>query len=498
MAKEFLTDLTLKEGLFIEERASALGDVAGYGQVWVKNDGPNTLYFTDDAGTDWLLNGNWISDITGETLSDLSDVPAEPTGGSANYFLQYADTGDTFSWVDVSTLGGASQLSDLSDVVSATNTNRFALMANGTTGYVGRALVEADISDLQSYALASHTHTLSDVTDVTATVSEVNLLDLSGLTTGWVLSADSATTASWQQILGSDISNTEGWTSNAGTVTSVAIAGTDGIEIVSGSPITTSGTITLGFEIDNIGTSLTSGLVSTDELVISDAGVTKKMDVSVLETYMQSNLTFGNMSSFTFQADSGTPQTINDGETIDITGGIGVATTVAGGTPNTATVDMDFSKLSTGTMTSTDYFIMQDVGASPEERRIQASAVKLSVLEDDLEYSATATIRNYDASDDIVIFTPNRNVTITEVIAAVSGGIGQSVTFNITHATTLTGTSPDLWTADQTVTSSTPATVSGTTSDNTVLADDAVRVKLSAAAGTGRQIFTVTVFYTPT
>jgi hypothetical protein len=34
--------------------------------------------------------------------------------------------------------------------------------------------------------------------DVTATAAELNLLDLSGLTTGWVLKADSATTASWQ------------------------------------------------------------------------------------------------------------------------------------------------------------------------------------------------------------------------------------------------------------------------------------------------------------
>ena len=39
-------------------------------------------------------------------MSSLTDVPAEPTGGSANYFLQWADTGDTFSWVDVSTIGG--------------------------------------------------------------------------------------------------------------------------------------------------------------------------------------------------------------------------------------------------------------------------------------------------------------------------------------------------------------------------------------------------------
>jgi len=39
-------------------------------------------------------------------------------------------------------------------------------------------------------------------------------------------------------------------------------------------------------------TALTSGLAGTDEFVISDDGVIKKMDVSVLETYMQDNLTF--------------------------------------------------------------------------------------------------------------------------------------------------------------------------------------------------------------
>lgn len=40
-------------------------------------------------------------------------------------------------------------------------------------------------------------------------------------------------------------------------------------------------------------TALTTGLVSTDEFMISDAGTVKRMDVSVLETYMQNNLTFG-------------------------------------------------------------------------------------------------------------------------------------------------------------------------------------------------------------
>lgn len=39
-------------------------------------------------------------------------------------------------------------------------------------------------------------------------------------------------------------------------------------------------------------TALTSGLAGTDEFVISDDGVIKRMDVSVLQTYMQNNLTF--------------------------------------------------------------------------------------------------------------------------------------------------------------------------------------------------------------
>ena len=37
---------------------------------------------------------------------------------------------------------------------------------------------------------------------------------------------------------------------------------------------------------------LASGLASTDELMISDAGTVKRMDVSVLQSYLQSNLTF--------------------------------------------------------------------------------------------------------------------------------------------------------------------------------------------------------------
>lgn len=53
----------------------------------------------------------------------------------------------------ITEIGAVTQLSDLSDVVSATNTDRFALMANGSSGYVGRALEAADISDLSASLL---------------------------------------------------------------------------------------------------------------------------------------------------------------------------------------------------------------------------------------------------------------------------------------------------------------------------------------------------------
>lgn len=62
---------------------------------------------------------------------------------------------------------GVGELVDLSDVSSSTPTNRNALLANGSA-WVSRPIVEADISDLGSYALASHTHVTADITDIPA------------------------------------------------------------------------------------------------------------------------------------------------------------------------------------------------------------------------------------------------------------------------------------------------------------------------------------------
>lgn len=56
-------------------------------------------------------------------------------------------------------------LTDLTDVNTATVTNRNVLVADGVD-WESRALAEADISDLGSYSTTGHTHTESDITDL--------------------------------------------------------------------------------------------------------------------------------------------------------------------------------------------------------------------------------------------------------------------------------------------------------------------------------------------
>lgn len=49
--------------VFITEQAAADADVAGKGQIWVANATPNTLQFTDDAGTDHAIYNSGGTDV---------------------------------------------------------------------------------------------------------------------------------------------------------------------------------------------------------------------------------------------------------------------------------------------------------------------------------------------------------------------------------------------------------------------------------------------------
>ena len=90
------TSMSLVGALSIEERADHETTNAGWGQLWVKNDSPNKLIFTDDAGTD----------------HDLTASGGSP--GGSNTQLQYNNGGsfggmDDWTWdgTDLSVAGSS-------------------------------------------------------------------------------------------------------------------------------------------------------------------------------------------------------------------------------------------------------------------------------------------------------------------------------------------------------------------------------------------------------
>lgn len=62
---------------YLEERAAADTDVAGFGQLWVRNDSPNVLVFTNDAGTDTVLG-------QGSPVTQTNVVYVSKAGNNSN------------------------------------------------------------------------------------------------------------------------------------------------------------------------------------------------------------------------------------------------------------------------------------------------------------------------------------------------------------------------------------------------------------------------------
>ena len=81
------TKLTVQGALTLKEQAAADADTADFGQIWVKNTAPNTLYFTDDAGTDHQLGTGGGGGSIGGTVSSGYIPVASSTDTLANGVL---------------------------------------------------------------------------------------------------------------------------------------------------------------------------------------------------------------------------------------------------------------------------------------------------------------------------------------------------------------------------------------------------------------------------
>jgi len=148
--------------------------------------------------------------------------------------------------------------------------------------------------------------------------------------TDYMVFSDTANSNTVKEILVSNIplgqfNNDQGWTSNAGTVTSVSTANSTFIS-GSGGPITGSGSLT--YSLSATGTPSSS-------------------------TYLRGDNTWasvpGGYTSWTLAGDSGSSQTISDGNTATIAGGTGLSS-VASAT-DTVTLNLDNTAVSAGSYT---------------------------------------------------------------------------------------------------------------------------------------------------
>ena len=103
--------------LYLKEQAAALAEVGASGQVWVDDATPNTLMFTNDAGTDQTVHttttlpssqyqqvaGTVVATTSG-TTKDFTSIPAGvkeitlmldgmSANGTSDYLLQIGDSG---------------------------------------------------------------------------------------------------------------------------------------------------------------------------------------------------------------------------------------------------------------------------------------------------------------------------------------------------------------------------------------------------------------------
>lgn len=134
----------------IEERAAALGSTATFGQLWVRNDAPNNLMFTDDAGTDFVIGG--ASGGVSFPL-DAGDNDMIRFGDSQDFTMFFDGTNQKFTLppsgqpiiIETPTGGPCLTLKDTGTAGAlATSSIRFTDSADTITATVGVSIVGED------------------------------------------------------------------------------------------------------------------------------------------------------------------------------------------------------------------------------------------------------------------------------------------------------------------------------------------------------------------
>ena len=146
--------------VLLKEMSTAAPDIAGFGQLWVKSNEPNDLYFVDDSGQEIRITNDGNLASAGGTLSGL--------GSTDNAVARASGTGGE-------TIQGSSVIISDAGVVSGSS----------YTGYATRTttveVTSVSASSAQAATLSGSAATIDNLTlgntAVTSDAGELNLLD---------------------------------------------------------------------------------------------------------------------------------------------------------------------------------------------------------------------------------------------------------------------------------------------------------------------------------
>jgi hypothetical protein len=212
------TRLTVEGSVTLKEQASADGDTAAYGQLWVKTATPNELYFTTDAGNDIQITSGtstaFVGDITAVTagvglsgggssgdltltldLSELSDVT--PANGDKLATLDSDGANEQLTTVaDLATLFAGTGLTASNSVigVDASQTQITAVGTIGTGVWQGTAIAQAYIANdaingdkIADDAINSEHYTDGSIDTAHIADNQVTLAKMAGITRGSII-----------------------------------------------------------------------------------------------------------------------------------------------------------------------------------------------------------------------------------------------------------------------------------------------------------------------
>ena len=337
----------------------------------------------DSSTKDAVFVGNIIGSFSG----DGSNIINIPNAGLDNSSI-------TINGSSIS-LGGSITVGDITDVTAGDG-----LTGGGTTGSV-----TINVGGGTGILVAADTVSI-DYAGTNNFIDSATNLEGTGIATSDTIVYHDATDNNVKKGLVSDLP----FSNSSGTVTSVAISGTDGIDVDSGSPITTSGTITLGLSnvpnsslanssIDIAGSDISLGGQITGDSIISDVSAGQITNLQLANSSITIN---GSATSLGGSITVGDITTVTAGDGLTGGGTTGAVTlNVGAGTlidVAADTISVDLSELSTSTLDADgDFFAVID--SANVQKKLTKANINISGFNNDAGFTTnTGTVTSVAVS----------------------------------------------------------------------------------------------------